>query len=83
MWSLHKRIFMARKSKYKDIVLDIVLNKESVSTNQVIKNIRKKTGKNVHWYLIDRILNELRNEGKIEKQVIKLGEHKIFMWKKK
>lgn len=83
MWSLHKRIFMAKVSKYKEIALGIVSKKKSTSTNQVIKNIMKKTGKNVHWYLIDRVLNELKNEGKIEKQVIILGKQKIFMWKKK
>ena len=78
---VYDKYYMAKKSQYKKVILDI-LPKRFISTNQVLKEIKKKTGKSVHHYLIGRLLNELEKEGKIEKQDITLGKQKLFLWRK-
>jgi DNA-binding PadR family transcriptional regulator len=82
MSSLYERYYMAKKSKYRQVCLDL-LSSKPVSTNQIIKDIKKKTGKSVHWYLVSHVLDDLAKEGKAEKQEIKLGSTKLFMWKKR
>jgi len=79
---VYKEYIMAKKSQYKAVILD-VLPKRFISTNQVIKEIKKKTGKSVHHYLVGRLLNELEKEGRIEKQEVPLGKQKLFLWKKR
>jgi predicted transcriptional regulator len=83
MYSLYKRIFAARKAKYKGIVLDIFAKKESISPELLTRIVKRNTKGNVQWYLIHRVLDDLKNEGKIEKREIKVGEQNIFMWTKK
>jgi hypothetical protein len=78
----YKEYIMAKKSQYKAVILD-VLPKRFISTNQVIKEIKKKAGKSVHHYLVGRLLNELEKEGKIEKQEVQLGKQKLFLWRKR
>lgn len=79
---LYKEYIMARKSKYKKIILE-VLPRRFISTNAVIREIKKKEGKSVHHYLVGRLLKELEEEGKIEKNEIRLGKVRIFMWRRR
>jgi hypothetical protein len=83
---LYQKVIMARKSKYKAILLRILPADKFLNTSQIIKLIERKEGKQVHYYLVHRVLSELMREGKIEKQTIPLGEkgkQSIFLWRKR
>jgi Fe2+ or Zn2+ uptake regulation protein len=49
-----------------------------LSTNGVVRKVKKEYGKSVNWYLIYHFLQELEKEGKIEKIEYESG----FMWKR-
>jgi Fe2+ or Zn2+ uptake regulation protein len=66
-------------SKYRDLVLKVVSDKEIKSTNQILKEVSKQSGKVVNWHTVYRVLMELQAEGKVEKIKTKPG----FFWKKK
>jgi Fe2+ or Zn2+ uptake regulation protein len=50
-----------------------------LSTNGVVTKVKTEHGKNVNWYLIYHILQELEQKGKIEK----VETENSFMWKRK
>lgn len=66
-------------SKYEPTVLAILSKEEIKSTNQVLKELEKKTGKTVNWHVLYRILMDLEREGKIDKMKANAG----FFWKKR
>ncbi len=71
---LYKKYVM---TKYKAIVLELLEKERYLSTNGVVRKIKKEKGKTVNWYLIYHVLQELENEGKIEK----IESDQGFMWK--
>jgi Fe2+ or Zn2+ uptake regulation protein len=73
---LHQKYVM---SKYKAIVLEILESTRFLSTNGVVRKVKTEHGKNVNWYLIYHVLQELESEGKIEKVKSEQG----YMWKRK
>lgn len=66
-------------SKYIGMILKVVSDKEIKSTNQILKEVEKLSGKVVNWHMVYRVLMELQAEGKVEKIQTKAG----FFWKKK
>ncbi len=64
-------------TKYKAIVLELLDSTKYLSTNGVVRKIKKEKGRTVNWYLIYHVLKELENEGKVEK----IESEKGFMWK--
>ena len=66
-------------SKYRDKVLKVLSDKQIKSTNEILKDLEKLTGKSVNWHIVYRVLAELHNEGKVEKLQAKGG----FFWRKK
>ena len=66
-------------SIYRDKVLKVLSDKQIKSTNEVLKDLEKLTGKTVNWHIVYRVLAELNNEGKVEKLPAKVG----FFWRKK
>ena len=83
--SLYKRYYMVRKSKYKTILLKILPDDRLLNTSQIIKLIKRKEKKQVHYYLIYKVLNDLHKDGKVKKQEVLLGDkgkQRIFLWRK-
>jgi Fe2+ or Zn2+ uptake regulation protein len=66
-------------SKYREIILKVVSDKEIKSTNQILKEVAKLSGKVVNWHMVYRVLMELQAEGKVQKIETTPG----FFWKKK
>jgi len=66
-------------SKYKGIILEVLDSKRFLSTNGVVRTIKREKKKTANWYLIYSVLQELAMEGKIEKAESDQG----FMWKLK
>ena len=66
-------------SKYREIILKVVSDKEIKSTNQILKEVGKQSGKVVNWHMVYRVLMELQAEGKVEKMETASG----FFWKKR
>lgn len=66
-------------SKYRKFVLKVLSEKQIKSTNEVLKDLEKLTGKTVNWHIVYRVLQELHTEGKVEK----LQAAKSFFWRKK
>ena len=66
-------------SKYRESVLKVLSEKQIKSTNEVLKDLEKLTGKSVNWHIVYRVLQELHTEGSIEKLTAKKG----FFWRKK
>ena len=66
-------------SKYIKEVLEILKKEEIKSTNEILKDLEKKTKKVINWHLLYRILRDLNEDGKVEKLKAKAG----FFWKKK
>ena len=66
-------------SKYRESVLKVLSEKQIKSTNEVLKDLEKLTGKSVNWHIVYRVLQELHTEGKVEKMQAKKG----FFWRKK
>lgn len=66
-------------TKYKAIVLELLEKKRYLSTNGVVRKIKKEKGKTVNWYLIYHVLQELGREGKIDK----IESDQGYMWKLK
>jgi len=66
-------------SKYRDKVLKVLSEKQIKSTNEVLKDLEKATGKVVNWHIVYRVLNDLHHEGKVEKLPAKIG----FFWRKR
>jgi Fe2+ or Zn2+ uptake regulation protein len=64
-------------TKYKAIVLEILDANRFLSTNGVVRKIKKEKGRIVNWYLIYHVLQELEKEGKVEKIESEHG----FMWR--
>jgi len=65
-------------SKYEKEVLEILKKDEIKSTNEILKELEKKTNKVINWHLLYRILRDLVELGKAEKLKAKAG----FFWKK-
>ncbi|HLG25042.1 MAG TPA: hypothetical protein VI564_08990 [Candidatus Nanoarchaeia archaeon] len=64
-------------SKYEKVVLEI-LSKESIkSTNEIVKELQKKSKKVINWHLVYGILNDLERVNKVERQKAKAG----MFWK--
>lgn len=66
-------------SKYDKAVFDVLSDRKIKSTNEIVKEVEKATGRSVNWHMIYRVLLELSHEGKAEKLEAKVG----FFWKKK
>ena len=66
-------------SKHEPVVLAILSKDEIKSTNQLLKELEKKTGKTVNWHVLYRILMDLEREGKIDRMKASAG----FFWKKR
>ena len=66
-------------SKHTKDVLNILKRNEIKSTNEILKELERKTKKVINWHLLYRLLRDLNEEGKIEKLKAKAG----FFWKKK
>jgi DNA-binding PadR family transcriptional regulator len=54
------------ESKYKLDVLDVLSSEKIKSTNQILRELEKKTGKRINWHVLYRILMDLEREGKVE-----------------
>ena len=66
-------------SKHTKHVLEILKKDEIKSTNEILKELEKKTKKVINWHLLYRILRDLNEKGKVQKLKAKAG----FFWKKK
>jgi DNA-binding PadR family transcriptional regulator len=66
-------------SKYKPDVLDILSTEKIKSTNQVLRELEKRSGKKINWHVLYRILMDLEREGRVERLKADAG----FFWKKK
>ena len=66
-------------SKYKEDILKILSKEEIKSTNQILTELEKKVSKSINWHMLYRVLNDLHNEGKVEKLKSKAG----FFWRKR
>jgi len=66
-------------SKYRKFVLRVLSDKQIKSTNEMLRELQKLTGKSVNWHIVYRVLAELHAEGKVEKLPAKIG----FFWRKK
>ncbi|MCX6818192.1 MAG: hypothetical protein NTU57_05040 [Candidatus Aenigmarchaeota archaeon] len=66
-------------SKHEPDVLSILSTNEIKSTNQVLKELEKITGKKINWHVLYRILMDLERDGKIERLKADAG----FFWKKR
>jgi len=66
-------------SKHKKVVFEILRKDEIKSTNEVLIELEKRTGKVINWHLLYRVLRDLAEEGRIERLKAKAG----FFWKKK
>lgn len=64
-------------SKHDGAVLEILSSTEIKSTNEVLVALEKKTGKSINWHALYHILNELADQGKVEKLKSKAG----FFWR--
>ncbi|MFQ6052338.1 MAG: hypothetical protein ACE5K4_11705 [Candidatus Hydrothermarchaeota archaeon] len=64
--------------KYKEPVFGILSRTEIKSTNEILKELEKLTGKRINWHALYRVLMELESEGKVEKFKAKGG----FYWRK-
>lgn len=79
----HKNYNMAKRSKYTDIIPRILPKDKLLTTTQIIRLLKEKEKKNVHYYLVNRVMENLCKEGKVEKQEVELGKgnQKMFLWK--
>ena len=66
-------------SKYKEAILEILTKTEIKSTNEVLCELQKKSGKIINWHALYRVLMDLHTDGKIERLKSKAG----FFWRKK
>lgn len=66
-------------SKYKNAVLKIVSRETIKSTNEILKDLEKSTGKSINWHMVYRILDDLRKDGKVKRLETKIG----FFWTKR
>lgn len=74
--TLYKALAM---SKYEKIVFGVLSDTVIKSTNEIVKDVEKTTGRSINWHMIYRVLIEMYHQGKIEKFEAKVG----FFWKKK
>lgn len=66
-------------SKYRDLVIKALSGEEMKSTNELLKEVEKASGKSINWHMLYRVLMELHTEGKIDKIETKAG----FFWKRR
>ena len=66
-------------SKHTSAVLEILDKNKIKSTNEILTELQKKTGKVVNWHAVYRILSEFKQENKVERLKAKSG----FYWRKK
>ncbi len=66
-------------SKYTKDVHNLLEKDTIKSTNEILKELEKRTGKVINWHMLHRILHDLEQEGKIEKLLAKAG----FFWKRR
>jgi len=66
-------------SKHEKNILEILSKTEIKSTNEILKELEKKSKKVINWHLLYRVLRDLSEEGKTEKLKAKAG----FFWKRK
>lgn len=66
-------------SKYEEPLLEILKPEQIMSTNEVLKELERQSGKTINWHALYRILNELHTQQKVEKLKTRAG----FFWKKK
>ena len=80
IWILAYKIFIQNlcMSKYREMILELLSESEIKSTNQVLKELEKKSKKTINWHVLYRILMELEREGKVERLKAEAG----FFWRK-
>lgn len=66
-------------SKYRETALKVLSSKTMKSTNEVLKEVEKESGKSINWHMLYRILMDLKDEGKVERIEAKAG----FFWKRR
>ena len=66
-------------SKYRESILKVLSEKQIKSTNEILADLQKLTGKSVNWHIIYRVLQELYTEGKVER----LEAKKAFFWRRR
>jgi Fe2+ or Zn2+ uptake regulation protein len=66
-------------SKYNEMILSILSEKEIKSTNQILEELQDKANKIINWHALYRILMDLKENNKIERLQSKAG----FFWRKK
>ena len=65
-------------SKYKILIFHVLKENRLMSTNEVAKELQNvNAGKIVNWHMLYKILDDLSDEGKIEKIKTKAG----YFWK--
>ena len=65
-------------SKYEKDILNILSKEEIKSTNEILKELEKKSQKIINWHALYRVLSELESKNKIQRLKAKAG----FFWKK-
>ena len=65
--------------KHEKDILSILSKDTLKSTNEILKDLEKKTKKSINWHYLYRRLLELTVENKAERVETKAG----FFWKKK
>ena len=65
-------------SKHDKAVLEILSKDTIMSTNEVLTALQTKTKKTINWHALYHILDDLAEQGKVEKLKSKAG----FFWKK-
>ncbi|HDL02224.1 MAG TPA: hypothetical protein ENH20_00135 [Candidatus Pacearchaeota archaeon] len=66
-------------SKHEKHILEILNKTRIKSTNEILKELEKRTNKVINWHLLYRVLKDLSEEKRIEKLKAKAG----FFWKLK
>ena len=59
--------------KYRKIVLEVLSNKKTKSTNEILKNIKNLTSQSVNWHIIYHVLLEFHHKDKVDKFKVNVG----------
>jgi len=65
-------------SKYEKDIFALLSKEELKSTNEILKDLERKTKKVINWHALYRILMELTVVGKVQRTKTKAG----FFWRK-
>ena len=69
---------MVCMSKYEKDIFALLSKEELKSTNEILKDLERKTKKVINWHALYRILMELTVVGKVQRTKTKAG----FFWRK-